>query len=142
MEDLSKKHGGITFETRRRPDGDPYPWEATIHQRDCAWLGETEAEAIGNMVNGIAMLAADGMIDPRRPDEPGPISRDNPVQQCVELLERKLKLLVAESADATGKADADPSAVHDENRRRLQEARRTIGNVGTALAALCRVESN
>lgn len=145
MESVDQKFGKITFETRELTVG-PYKWEAVIHQRDCSWLGDTEAEAIGNMLNGVAQLAAKGSIDPDHPEEPGPIN-DGPVQMCVELLERKLSHLVAESADAADKASAAPGgdrvdAADLEERRRLQEARRTIGNIGTALAALCRIESN
>lgn len=145
MESLDQKFGKITFATRELTVG-PYKWEAVIHQRDCSWLGETESEAVANMLNGVAQLAARGMINPDCPEEPGPVN-DGPVQMCVELLGRKLALLIAESADAADRASAAPGGdrVADadlEGRRRLQEARRTIGNIGTALAALCRIESN
>jgi len=137
----TEKSGKITFETRRA-DG-PCSWEATIHQRPCSWLGSTEEEAIGNMLNGVAALAANGSLDPDNPDAPGPIN-DGPIQQCIELLRRKLNRLISESADAAGKmGDADitapmpdPAAV-----KRLEACRRLIGNIGTALAALCRIES-
>ena len=145
MESTDQKFGKITFATRELTVG-PYKWEAVIHQRDCSWLGDTESEAVANMLNGVARLAANGSIDPEHPEQPGPIN-DGPVQMCVELLERKLSLLIAESADAADKANAAPGGdrVADadlEQRRLLQEARRTIGNIGTALAALCRIESN
>lgn len=141
MESVDQKFGKITFATRKLTVG-PYKWEAVIHQRDCSWLGDTEAEAVANMLNGVARLAADGSIDPEHPEQPGPIN-DGPVQMCVELLGRKLELLIAESADNSAKAVETGRTVEETNEahRRHQEARRVIGNIGTALAALCRIES-
>lgn len=145
--------GRITFETRRTTAGSgPRKWEALIHQRDCVWTGETEAEAIGKMLNGVARMSFSWSVDPSCPEEPGPVNND-PVQQCIELLHRKLAQLVTESADSAKRlAETERPFKKEtdrpyretrrivESRRSFQETRRVIGNVGTALAALCRIE--
>jgi hypothetical protein len=138
----------LTFVVRRSeavPNAEPPPfvWEAFLIERPNVFYGgDTEKEATTRLLNGVAELCAEHALDPYAPERVG-LRALGPIQMCLEILQRELhsQNMLACSCIRTPENPGKESVVPDAGSSSFKEHRRFIGNIGTAIAALSRVES-
>ncbi len=118
----------------------PFIWEAFINERpNVVYGGDTDGEAVTSLLNGVAQLCAEHSLDPLNPERVG-LRVLGPIQMCLEILQVELNRQNA-LACSNISTDTELGDNASTNYSELKEHRRFIGNIGTAIAALSRVES-
>jgi hypothetical protein len=110
-------------------------FEASTPYRQVVYLGETEEEAIGAMLKGVAELAWYGSMDPADPDRKG----CSPLQHTMSILCNHLRRHLErrrERIDASYDQELEAQLGAD-----LARTNEVIGGLATSIAALARIKA-
>jgi hypothetical protein len=147
------------FEVFPAPEGSETPgYVARTPYRQVFYCGDTEHEAIGHMLRGVAQLAREGYLNPNDPESKGV----PPLQHVLSLLTEFLVKNVAQRQEIIETArwvtettprtteyveskGYDPSIPVEDNRKNLTNPdflrlNEIISGISTAIAALARVK--
>jgi hypothetical protein len=111
-------------------------FEASIPYRQIVWLGNTEREAIGSMMRGIAQLARDGSLNPDCPSRTGSPPVQFALDVLTEELGRAVELRREDAVDASASL-GQPALLATPDFARRNEV---VSGIATAIAALARVK--
>lgn len=111
-------------------------YQASVPYRQCVWVGDTEREAIGYMLMGIAELAYNGSIDPDEPQAPGCA----PLQHVMNVLSDQLVFQLARRQERTQDALVNCPGQEPEVPD-IGKLNDVISGLGTAIAALARIKT-
>ena len=116
LQPADKRHL-FEYRVEKRNHGDEahpgFLYEASIPYRGIVWIGQTEEEAIGCMLKGVAELSWQGSLDPNAPHRPG----RPPIQQALQLLEQALSYSLERRREKIEAANngyllSDPDMMH------------------------------
>lgn len=114
-------------------------FEASTPYRQVVWIGDTESDAIGRMMFGVAELSRSGSIDPKNPFLPGSPSVQHLLSLLVEQLqwhEERRREDIQHSPEQ-GPGDTGAPLLRDPGFIRRNEI---LAALATSMAALARVK--
>ena len=127
-----------TFEYEVKPAAAGF--EARTPYRQVVYLGETEREAIGAMLKGVAELAWRGHLHPEHPERQG----SPPLQHAMQILADHLSLELERRRDRIEDCSAEPvddSAAQTQCIADLGRRNEIISGLATSIAALARIKA-